>query len=127
MTFSEIDKEKRESFMNAFDMHTGGCSGRCECGRLFFDDSEDGGWDWNDGEREELQAKAKAGEATALDYGVGYVQFEGRQYAWDCDCWHQRAAVLIGFIDGHAREIAEYLNAEKKRLQAIADRAPKVD
>jgi hypothetical protein len=30
----------------------------------------------------------------------------------------------MGFIDGHAHQIADYLTLEKKRKQAIADHAP---
>jgi hypothetical protein len=116
-------KAKLENFERAFDAHVGTCRAHCHCGKEYWDGHNDG-YSWDDGEVEALEADP---EATKLDYSVGFVEFEGKQYVNACDCWHKRAEQIIAFIDGHGREIADYLTREKRRLQAIADTAPVVE
>jgi hypothetical protein len=53
-----------------------------------------------------------------------YMYFEGVGYVVECDCWHKRAKQVMGFIDGHASQIADYLNAERKRKLAEAESMP---
>jgi len=115
--------DKLENFERAFTTCVSGCRQRCHCGREFFDNANSG-YDWAEGELEKLLDDPKA---TALDYAVETIIVEGREYVSDCDCWHARAAVLIGFIDSHARGIAAYLNREKRRLEALAEHAPTVE
>ena len=91
------------------------------CGREFFDDHNS--YDWEEGELEKLRLDPKA---TAVDYSVGTICFEGREYVMDCDCWHERARKIKAWLDGHDHRIAEYLTLEKQRLQAAADNAPTV-
>jgi hypothetical protein len=118
-----VDQSKLNSFIDAFDSHGGSCHRNCECGRQFFDDYN-GGYTWNDGELEALQANP---EVTALQHSVGSILLEGREYVMDCDCWHARAERVIGWLDNHASEIAEYLSLEKKRKQKLADESPVVE
>ena len=115
--------EKLENFELAFSTSSAGCRRECHCGRIFWD-GYNSGYSWDDGEEDELRNNPNA---TALDYSVSTIMFEGKEYVCDCNCWHKRAETIIGFIDGHAREIAEYLSREKKRLQRIAEHAPVVD
>ena len=111
---------KQESFAEAFRSNCGGCRRTCECGREFY--NPDGGWTWETGELEGLELR----KATALDYTVTTVGFEGKELVMDCDCWHPRAKQIMSFLDGHADAIAKYLTNEKKRKQSEADRSPVV-
>lgn len=117
-----IEPDKLENFENAFDARHAGCVRECQCGVTFFDGVNS--YDWEPGELERLEADLKA---IRLSYSVGMVAFEGKQFCSDCECWHKRAAMIIGFIDGHAHEIADYLTLEKKRKQADADNSPEVE
>lgn len=118
----KIDPDKLENFERAFSAGTGGCRRTCDCGREFY--NGDGGWTWDEGE---LEALAKNANATPLPYTVGDISFEGKEYVNACDCWHKRAAMIMGFLDGHSHKIADYLSLEKKRLQRIAENAPTVE
>lgn len=113
-------KSKMENFEDAFRTNHGSCRGKCVCGKEFY--NQDGTWDWEPGELDAL----KAAGATNLEYSVGFVEFEGKEYAMDCDCWHPRAKTLMGFLDSHAHQVAKYLNGEKKRATARADAMPTV-
>lgn len=110
---------KLESFAESF-RSDGGCRRTCECGRVFYNPG--GGWTWETGELEELELI----KATAIDHTVTTVEFEGKEFVIDCDCWHLRAKQIMGFIDSHAHSIVKYLVNEKKRKQAEADRSPVV-
>lgn len=112
------------SFEDAFDSHVGSCRGQCACGREFWCSDLNSGFDWEEGEVEELM---KNPNATGLEYSVGYVEFEGGTFVIDCDCWRQRADRIRKFIDAHSYEIADYLMNEKRRRAEEADRAPTVD
>lgn len=116
-----MDPAKLENFKDAFSDHSGHCRFDCNCGKTYFDNYNHG-IDWEDGELEKLQA----GGGTPVDGSVGGVMIEGRAYAENCTCWHKRAEQVMGFIDGHANQIAAYLTKERERKQAIADSAPVV-
>lgn len=111
-----------ETFERAFTSHCAGCLRQCECGRQFYD--ADNIYSWEEGELEKLLADPKA---VALEYAVETMSLEGREYVLDCSCWHERAKHIKGFIDSHARSIAEYLKLEKERKQRLADESPTVD
>lgn len=108
-----------ENFEKAFDVGVGACSRMCECGRKFY--NPDPTWDFEEGELEELENDPTA---TALDYSIGIISFEGSEYALDCNCWHERAKQIISFINNHAYKIADYLTLEKKRKTQEAKMAP---
>lgn len=114
---------KLENFEAAFSGNTYGCRRTCECGHEYWDTCNHD-YDWEPGEVESLE---KDPNATGVDYAIGTIEFEGCQYADACTCWHERAKTIMGFIDGHAREIAKYLSLEKQRKQRIADAAPIVE
>jgi hypothetical protein len=111
-----------ENFERAFRGRVNGCRRRCECGVEYYD-AHNRGYDWDEGEFEALQDDPTA---RALDYAVGIVEFEGRFYVDGCDCWHERAKKVIGFINGHAMAIAEFLSLERARKQREAENAPVV-
>lgn len=112
--------DKMGSFARAFTMHSGGCRRTCDCGKVYYDDSQS--YDWEPGELEWLQN----GPGVAVDGGPSDIGFEGKQFVEQCDCWHERAQKLMQFIDGHARQIAEYLTREKVRKVAEAKASPVV-
>ncbi len=110
---------KLEAFIDGFTDHGAGCRRQCYCGKNYYNGSGD--WDWEPGELEALEADK---ESIAIPHPIGCVYFEGREYAIDCDCWHNRARQIMGFLDSHKGRIAEYFAAEKKRLQALTDSVP---
>ena len=109
-----------ENFETSFRSGSGGCRRECICGREFY--NLNGGWVWEDGELEGLKKR----KATCLEWTVGTIIFEGKEYVVDCDCWHKRAEQIMAFIDGHNQQIAKYLTEGKKRKQAEADHSPVV-
>ena len=109
-----------ENFERAFRANVAGCRQRCECGVEYWD-AYNRGYSWEEGELEALEADPKA---KGLDHAVGFVEFEGRRYVDGCSCWHERAKRIIGFIEAHAGEIAEFLTLEKARKMREAETAP---
>ena len=110
-----------ENFERAFSLNTAGCRRQCACGKTFYHDNESD-YDWEDGEFEELENS----DAVALDYSVGDIGFEGREYVNACDCWHERSASIMNFIDAHSTSIAKYLNSERERRISEAEYTPVV-
>ena len=112
--------DKLENFELAFG--DGSSATRtCECGKTYFDDYNSG-YGWEDGELEDLRAKH-----IAVEHSIGWVSFEGKEYVNVCTCWHKRANQIMNFLDGHAIEICDYFNREKKRKQLEADLSPTID
>lgn len=116
-----MNTEKLDNFKEAFSSRTGHCRLRCACGKEYFDNVNPG-YSWEEGELESLQA----GAGIAVFGAIGGVEFEGSYYAENCTCWHPRMERIIGFVDGHATQIAEYLSLEKAHKQRIADASPVV-
>lgn len=108
-------KEMMQSFESAFMTGTGSCRMRCECGKEFYDGVH--GLGWEEGELEAL----KKSNAVEMDHGPSSIDFEGRFYVADCDCWHERATRIISFLDGHASKIISFYLAERKRLARKAE------
>ena len=110
-------------FQHAFSTGGSGCRQLCGCGRNFYDNSENH-WDWEEGEFESLEQDP---ESTAVDGAVATIEFEGTQYVFDCDCWHERASRIIGFILGHDEAIAKFLNTRRDVAMVAAKMNPKVE
>ncbi len=110
------DKEKLEIFEDAFRDQTAGSYRECDCGREFY--NSNGGWDWEDGELEVLE---KSNTSFDLDYSVGTLSFEGKEYCLDCGCWHKRALRIFGFVMSHNSQIVALFQAVKKYELAKAD------
>lgn len=109
-----------ETFEDAFKTSRGSCQGVCECGKQFYNSS--GGWSWEEGEIETLEKE----NATNLDWSVGFLRFMNKEYCRDCECWHEKAKEVMGFIDSHIQQIAEYINREKNRKIKEAESMPNV-
>ena len=112
-----------DSFEKAFNTSSGSCCLVCECGKVFYNDTFDSGWDWEDGELEELQNNP---DATNLDWSVGGVIFGGTEYVIDCNCWHEKAKDFMDFLDKNKNSIAEYFKQEKKRLLGESNAIPDI-
>ena len=105
-----IDAEKIEIFEEAFrDRGFVGSRRDCACGNIVY--NSDGGWDWEEGE---LEGLAKNLKATDVDYSVGTITFEGKEYCLDCNCWHKRAVMIFGFLMAHNSPIVALFRAVKK-------------
>lgn len=109
------------SFEKAFSDKVGSCRAQCACGKQYY--NPDGGWHWEDGELEALEADQNA---TALDCSVGYVTFEGTTYVIDCNCWHERAKRISAFLDTHMQKIADYFKEERLRKTEEAAAVPSI-
>ena len=109
------EKDKIEIFEIAFRSGVGHSRMECVCGKVFY--NSNGRWDWEDGELEEL----KKSNATDLDYTVGSVFFEEKEYCLDCDCWHKRALVIFESLVRHNHQIAELFSLCKKTKQEEVD------
>ena len=110
------EQEKIEIFEEAFRDHCTGSRRECDCGKMFY--NSNGGWDWEDGE---LEALEKSNTATDLDYSVGTLTFEGKEYCLDCSCWHKRALMIFRFVMTHNSPIVELFRAVKKYELAKAE------
>ncbi len=110
------DEKKIEIFEEAFRDMTAGSWRTCVCGKDFYNSG--GGWDWEDGE---LEALEKNKTAIDLDYSVGTITFEGKEYCLDCNCWHKRALMIFGFVMSHNLMIVELFRAVKKHELAKAE------
>ncbi len=106
-----------DNFRDAFNPGFGSYYGQCACGREFYNPTGD--WDVEESEWKLLEEDK---EATALDWSVGHVEFEGTLYISDCDCWHKRAQAIMNFIDSHDSSIVAYLKKEKARKMAEANK-----
>jgi len=100
-----------DNFQEAFRSGCSGCRRECECGKVYY--NPDGGWDWNEGELEDLEKY----NAIALDYTVGTLVIDGEEYVTDCDCWHEKAKKIIAWMERNKYAFVEYLQLEKKRKQ----------
>ena len=109
-----------ESFKDGFADNTGTCRASCACGREFYNPNPHNGWDFEEGELDELEAEG----ATATEHSVEYMSFEGSTYVMQCDCWKDRAKRVMSFLDAHATKIANYFKAEKERLERESKSIP---
>ena len=94
---------------------------RCECGMTYYNSI--GGWSWEEGELEKL---GRDPNAIDLDHTIGSVSFEGKTYCYDCDCWHGRAKMIIGFVNSHLYQLSGYINAKKQLAIEQANALPEV-
>ena len=114
------DTPPSDLFEDAFRDSVSGCRCTCACGRICFD-NVNGGYDWDPGEFEELLKGviAEPNRYVALDYSVGTMTIDGNEWVMGCPC--NGARRFQDFVDGHARQIAEYLNAKAKQLKQDAE------
>jgi len=115
-----VTPQKLERFARAFSSNSGFCRFQCECGAEFYTTQDC--IDWKEGEFEALEE----GKASPMDYMVGTLCFEGKQFVWDCTCWHARATQIMTFIHHHRFAIADFLNGEKEAATNAAAAEPGV-
>ena len=106
---------KVEIFEEAFGSDTAGSCRECDCGKVFY--NSNGGWDWEDGELAGLNGS----DAVDLDYSVGTVIFESKEYCKDCTCWHKRALAIFDFLVTHNYKIASFFKHYKAQKQKEAE------
>lgn len=100
-----------ESFKKAFSSDEGLRHVFCCCGKQYHDP-----YDMHMGETE-LEFLEEDGVSLSVlpNEGLFTISFEGKTYASACNCWHERAEKIMGFLDTHHSQIASYLNFERKR------------
>ena len=118
-----MDNERIDQFIRAFKTDGGFCRYTCNCGKTYYN-SFDETITWDDGELEELEADPNA---SGVDFSLGIMDMEGKEFVDACDCWHKSAENVMQFMDTYAHQIARYLTSEKKRKQEEADRSPIVE
>lgn len=111
-----------ESFKEAFRGGVCGPRRTCECGVTYWD-TYNVGYSWDVGELEKLENDP---QARGVGHAIGTIEFEGGDYVDACECWKARAKHIVYWLRSHDTQIAEFLNLEKKRKAAEADRAPTV-
>jgi hypothetical protein len=121
VVIEDVEAGALESFEEGFRSRVCGAERQCDCGRVFY--NPDHTWTWDEGEIEKLAANLNA---TALGWAVETIEFEGRYFVRDCDCWKARATKIIQWLRAHDTEIAAFFGEEKKRKLAEAARAPEV-
>lgn len=111
-----------DSFKEAFSTDHASSRGLCDCGREYYNST--GAWDWHDGELKKLQADTRAED---LNCSIGFIEFTGRTFVVQCTCWHDRANLLMRFMDTPGHNIATYLRCEKIRKLEEARRMPEIE
>ena len=116
-----MDTQCSELFEDIFRSNNGGCLRICVCGRINFD-SSDNGWDWDQGELEELEKNQKNNPDKYIEHdgSVGTMVVSGNEIVCGCICEHAKKSE--DFILENAENIAEYLNKKAKRLKEKAER-----
>lgn len=116
-----LSQQDADLFRDAFRSNHGGCRGTCQCGAEFY--NPEGGWDWEEGELEKLEKS----NAQALEWTVGFIDMEGKEFVADCSCWHPRAGQIVKWLRADGYGIARFLSLDKKRMEAEAKFAPTVE
>ena len=120
--YREDDKvPPSDEFEDAF-MHDGGVHRVCEgCGRVHYASSA--GYDFEEGEREDLDARRAKDPDRCIDHGdesVGSVYLQGMQFVVGCRC--NRLRRYEDFIWDNRRDIASYLKRRSEKQMRAAER-----
>lgn len=108
-----------DRMLKAFDSGCGGCRRTCECGITYFDEVNI--WDWDEGELERLQQKAKdhPDKYIGCNCSLGTLRIGGVDIVYGCSC--KLARQYEDFILGHTRQLAQYLNEYAVELKEKAE------
>jgi len=100
-------REHSKLFEEVFASDIAGAKRECVCGRVIF--NPDGGWDWDEGELEDLfvQAKRDPDMFIAVDYSVQTFDFGTGEIVIGCPCG--RALVIEEFSIVESARIARYI------------------
>lgn len=109
-------------FFDIFRSNSGGCVRICVCGVTWFDGSASGGWTWDEGELENLRAKAEQQpeQYREIEYTVTTLNPNGDEIVADCTC--DRARKYEEFLQEEAGRIANYLNMRAAELEEEASK-----
>lgn len=115
---SEPAPQVSEEFFEAFRSGCGSLRDTCQCGREHWDAYNL--YDWEKGEKEELETRSKANPDKCIAHDGSFSSYEinGLHFIMDCPCgggWKYEQ-----FIRRHAAEIAEYLNTIAAQMIAEA-------
>lgn len=108
-----------DEFYVAFTSHCSHCRTECACGKIFFDYHNS--YDWEPGERGELDGLVVAGLAVALDHAVGTIELGGVFIVPECDCaYSKRAQLFQNFLVKHPAESMRFIHGRiMERLENI--------
>lgn len=114
-----MSEQCSEIFEDVFHSRCGGCERQCECGIVHFDSYNFA--DWDDGELEELQKRAKKEPEKYVehDHSVSTLSIGGQEIVCGCTC--ENAHRYENFILSHASQLAEYLNKRSEKLKKEAE------
>lgn len=107
-----------EIFFDSFDSQCSGCVRVCECGITHFDEYNIP--DWEDGELEKMQQKARNDPKHYVghDCAVSTTEINGIEIVYGCTC--DLARKYESFILNYAKQIAGYLNRRAVLLREEA-------
>ena len=111
-----MSEQCSELFADAFSSHSGGCVRDCACGRTYF--NPDGGWDWGQGELEELRRRAAEhpDQCVEVDYTVTAMVVGGEEIVDGCCCdlarWYEN------LICQYSAQITTYYRGRAEALRA---------
>lgn len=125
MDVPEDYSKPSDDFMRAV-CHCGSSHINCGfCDRVHFSSGE--GYDWKEGELEDLLKKAEINPDKYVNHGdesVSFGELDGIQAVYDCPC--NRASQYEAFVWDNRFMIAEYFEARAKSLSRIAQEAQKI-
>lgn len=103
-------------FEEAFDSGGAGSVRECVCGRTHFDDSWDSGWDWEEGELEELRKfeEESPDKFVSHDCAIGCMVIDNKEFVYDCECG--LVEKYERFIIHHEMQLRRYLNKRKEMM-----------
>jgi hypothetical protein len=108
-----------ELFEKIFDSGIGSCVHECFCGVYHFDEYNT--WDWEDGELEALQEKAKTDKKyMPHGQGIGWIEINGCDFVYGCSC--DNATKYENFLRNEAERIAEFLNGVSEESAKHAEK-----
>jgi len=108
------DKKPSDEFVDAFCSH-GSCRWTCVCGRTYF--SSDGGFNFDDGELEDLEKRAKDDPDACIDVGscsVGVIHF-AEDHVVGCMC--NSLYTYEAFLWNNRYNVASYFKKKNELLE----------
>jgi hypothetical protein len=116
----DYHSEPSEYFLRAFDSHGSGLRRTCDgCGRQHY--CSEAGFDFEEGELEELQGRSEKEPDRCIDHydcSVSAIELGGKDYVIDCPC--NGIARYEDFIWENRLMISDYL---RRRADSILDAA----
>ncbi len=114
-----MGKQCSDIFAEVFDSHSSGIVRTCHCGRTFFDQTDECGWE--EGELEDLLEKSARypNQYIPIDNTVWCMKIDNIEIVYGCEC--ETAKKYENFIRNNAKKLSEYLRSYAKALREKAD------